>query len=207
MEAIKNYNNAYLKVYPKGAGNFGYMSISGIKYKGDSHLREMEENIKRHVDNVGSVEIAFDEDYDEWMCSKCETTWATEKEAEDCCKKPNNPTTPGKQGWGKMRIITIQEKNDISTGDYKYSIKILGIRFNRVLTQEEIVLEKYPFWFKFSRWLLEVMCRHEWEKDGTPELDGYFLGDRVHFFQEVKCKKCGKKDKYRYEDKSLDTSW
>jgi len=105
------------------------------------------------------------------------------------------------------KLIIIQRRENIETGDFEFLIKILGIKFNRVLTQEQIVLEKYPFWFRFSKGLLELICNHEWEKYGQPELDGYFLGDRVHSWQKVKCKKCGKEDKYRYEHKGLDTSF
>ena len=55
----------------------------------------------------------------------------------------------------------------------------------------------------------QFFCSHykSCEKVGFPKLDGYFLGDRVHFFQKVKCKKCEKEFEYRYEDKGLDTSF
>jgi len=85
MDAKKNWNNAYLEVYSRGAGDFGYFSMSGVKYEDSRHLEEMEEQIKRHVNRVGSVNILFDGC--EWICGKCGDEFETKEEAENChCK-------------------------------------------------------------------------------------------------------------------------
>jgi len=51
---------------------------------------------------------------------------------------------------------------------------------------------------KFIDKLKQFFCSHYkcCEKIGIPRLDGMFLGDKVHLFQKVKCKKCGKEFEY-----------
>lgn len=88
--AKPNYDAMYLKVFPKRAGNFGYASISGIHYEDDRHITDMQEQIERHIDNIQSIEIDFDEYWGKkWVCRKCESDYETEKEAEICCASKN----------------------------------------------------------------------------------------------------------------------
>jgi len=49
MDAKPNYNEGYLVVTPQYAGKWGGGSIGGMKYKDDSHLKSMANDIKRHV--------------------------------------------------------------------------------------------------------------------------------------------------------------
>ena len=82
MEAKPNYDSGYLRVEPKSAGDFGYVSISSIRYENDTHLSDMVDEIKRHIDRVSSATIS----YDCYVCGKCGNGYDTKNEAENCCK-------------------------------------------------------------------------------------------------------------------------
>jgi len=83
-EAIGDPDTAYLKVYPRNAGNFGNISISSICWDDTNHLDNMADQIKRHVDDFGHSEIA----YDGWLCPVCRCCYWEKNEAENCeCDK------------------------------------------------------------------------------------------------------------------------
>ena len=79
-EIIGNPDQAYLKVYPRRAGQFGGISISSIKWEDTNHLDDMQEQIKRHVDDYGGSQI----DYDAWLCPDCKCSYWEKEEAEEC---------------------------------------------------------------------------------------------------------------------------
>ena len=83
MKARPNYDNGYIKVTPRGAGDFGGFSMSGEHYKNNNHLDEMKDQIERHADRVRYCEIIIDG----FVCGECESEYDTEKEAEECCKE------------------------------------------------------------------------------------------------------------------------
>ncbi len=83
MNAKPNYDYGYIRVDMIGAGNFGSVSMSGIKYEDERHLEEASSEIKRHVDRVRSVDIH----YDYYTCGKCDDDFESEKEAEECCNE------------------------------------------------------------------------------------------------------------------------
>jgi hypothetical protein len=85
MKTKPNYEYGYIKVEPRGAGNFGLVSMSGIHYEDDSHLKDMVEDIKRHVDRVGNVEIH----YDFYVCGECGSEYETKEDADNCCQPTN----------------------------------------------------------------------------------------------------------------------
>ncbi len=107
-----------------------------------------------------------------------------------------------------MRIIEIHHRENYNNMTYEFLIVLLGIRFRKVLTHEQMVIDpKKPLWFTFSKWLQIKTCSHAWEKYGLPRMVGYFLGDApVDMIQESKCKICGKEDSYRYYS-GVDTSY
>lgn len=89
MDAKPYYNSFYLQIYPRGAGDYGFASISGIEYdqeQAESLFEEMKDQIKRHVDSVRSVHMEFDT----YLCGKCESDFDTRAEAEQCCTTQEN---------------------------------------------------------------------------------------------------------------------
>lgn len=83
MKAKIDYDSGYIKVYPKDAGDFGIVRMRGYSYKDDSHLRSMERDIQRHVDDVGFMSI----EYEGWLCGECENYFDNKKDAELCCEE------------------------------------------------------------------------------------------------------------------------
>lgn len=82
-KVIGNPNNWHIEVYPKRAGDFGFASISSIKYdskEAEDLAREIEQEIKRHVSGVSSCQMI----YESWICVECENEFDTKKEAENC---------------------------------------------------------------------------------------------------------------------------
>lgn len=93
-----------------------------------------------------------------------------------------------------MKIIEINSRENANTATWDYLIVIFGlIKLRRVLYQEQVVTDNYPFWFKASKWLLQNTCFHCLEKTGKEYLEGYFLGDYNTFLQDWKCTICEKK--------------
>ncbi|RLV66299.1 hypothetical protein STAN_1820 [Streptomyces sp. CBMAI 2042] len=78
-------------ITPRRLGDLGWMSISDRMASSDierdtrERCEEMAEQVKRHVDNVGSVEVQFTEVH---TCSHCFLTWE-ELTAEEAA----NPST------------------------------------------------------------------------------------------------------------------
>lgn len=55
MIKLKPTNNCYIKVFPRNAGNFGIFRMSGIERTPEEEYelcKEIEKDIKRHVDNI-----------------------------------------------------------------------------------------------------------------------------------------------------------
>ena len=80
---IGNPNNWHIEVYPKRAGDFGFASLSSIKYdtkEAEDLARDMQDEIKRHVDRVAGCSMI----YESWICPECENEFDTYKEAENC---------------------------------------------------------------------------------------------------------------------------
>ncbi|WP_097933331.1 MULTISPECIES: hypothetical protein [unclassified Streptomyces] len=75
-------------ITPRRLGDLGWMSISdrmasdNIERDTRERCEEIAEQVKRHVDNVGSVEVQFTEVH---TCSHCSLTWEvlTAEEAAD----------------------------------------------------------------------------------------------------------------------------
>lgn len=82
-KVIGNPNDWHIEVYPKRAGDFGFCSISSIKYDtvgAENLASDMEDNINRHVDGVSGCSMV----YDSWICVECNVNFDTRKEAENC---------------------------------------------------------------------------------------------------------------------------
>jgi hypothetical protein len=82
-KVIGNPNNWHIEVYPRSAGNFGYYSISSIKYntkEAENLASDMQDEIKRHTNDVSGTRMV----YDSFICLKCENEFDTEKEAINC---------------------------------------------------------------------------------------------------------------------------
>ncbi len=80
---IGNPNDWHIEVYPKRAGDFGFCSISSVKYdarEAEVLADDIEEQINRHVDRVGHCRMI----YDSYICLRCNTQYDTKKEAEEC---------------------------------------------------------------------------------------------------------------------------
>lgn len=98
-----------------------------------------------------------------------------------------------------MRIIQIERREDFNTQTIKFKIVFLGIPFYRTLLGEAVVFDKYPLWFRLSKWLLQKTCRHKWDKKGRPYMKSFILGDAPsQFWQEVKCSVCSKENRYTF---------
>lgn len=83
--AKQNPNDWHIEVYPRRAGDFGGISMSGIKYteKEAENLQvDIQNEIRRHINGVANTSVV----YDGWLCEECENEYSTKKEAEECCK-------------------------------------------------------------------------------------------------------------------------
>jgi hypothetical protein len=104
MAKIIEKRNFRVIVEPKSLGDFGGIRISDSFFyktqqeKENAYIRrceEIKEQIKRHVDGVGHVEIDFDA---EEKCSHCGYGWEVDESGlPQCCEKAQNefekPTT------------------------------------------------------------------------------------------------------------------
>lgn len=79
-KTLRDPNYTVIVVEAKRAGDFGYVSISGIRHEDDKHLQEMMKDIKRHVNGVASVYLQGG-----WICSECEHDYDSRVTADKCC--------------------------------------------------------------------------------------------------------------------------
>lgn len=107
MKAPGSKENYRVVIEPRRLGDFGGASMSlGLLYgRGpdaqkriekdmEARCSEMISDIKRHIDNVGSVHIDFDQEY---VCEHCGAGW-TEKSSTyngGCCDKDEENAPPG----------------------------------------------------------------------------------------------------------------
>ena len=83
---------------------------------------------------------------------------------------------------------------------HEYHVKFLVFKKVFVLTDEHIITEEYPLWYKVLTWYIQKKCKHRWEKIGLGTMIGVFLGNgKSKSKQKVKCIFCGKEDSYIYE--------
>ena len=83
LKPIGDPNNWHIEVYPKRAGDFGFCSMSSVKYdkkEAEDLAKEIEENIDRHIDGVQGCSMI----YDGWTCPVCENYFDTKEEAKSC---------------------------------------------------------------------------------------------------------------------------
>jgi hypothetical protein len=86
--------NFRVVVEPRALGNIGYISMSDrmacgndlarIRREYEQRCEEIAQQIKRHVDNVASARVEYDE---EPVCSHCGRDWTEESSAYNggCC--------------------------------------------------------------------------------------------------------------------------
>ncbi len=82
-EVVGNPNDWHIEVYPRRAGDFGYCSISSIKYsqkEAENLANDMISEIERHVDGVSGTRMI----YESYICMKCGNQFENEKEALEC---------------------------------------------------------------------------------------------------------------------------
>lgn len=99
-----------------------------------------------------------------------------------------------------MKLIEIYKRKNVMNCTFDFTIIILGIKFQRVVPYGKMLLDsRIPLFLTLSRFILQKTCEHEWEKIPVIEIEGLLLGDgNVFVIQKVRCKKCEKKDTYRY---------
>ena len=81
--------------------------------------------------------------------------------------------------------MKISSRENLDNLTYEYKIEVFGLVFYRTLYQEQVVLSNYPFWFRLSKWLLPVLCFHEWTFDKWSHFNVY-----NHYSKEFVCRKC-----------------
>lgn len=97
-------------------------------------------------------------------------------------------------------FIHIESRQDVMRLGSNYRIVVFGFVFIRFLPEENIIMQKYPTWFRLSKWFLQKTCRHSLKKYGKPKIEGYFFGDYpTTMIQEVSCEWCAKKSHYKYK--------
>jgi hypothetical protein len=90
--------NIHVEVYPRRLGNFGFMRVTDSMVSANiekdyiDRCEEMIEQIKRHVDDVDSAYVEFDQ---EFVCEFCGRDWTEDSDTYNggCCDKDeeNNP--------------------------------------------------------------------------------------------------------------------
>jgi hypothetical protein len=67
---IPNPNGWHIVVVPRNAGDFGFVSMSGVKYtpkEAEDLQDEITNEIKRHIDNISHCSV----EYTGFVCSEC----------------------------------------------------------------------------------------------------------------------------------------
>lgn len=96
MKTKGTKDNFRVVVTPRSLTNFGFASFSrGLFYSGpnaqeqwekdmQARCEEIERSIKRHTDNIDSIDIEFDQ---EFVCSHCGSSWTEESDTYNggCC--------------------------------------------------------------------------------------------------------------------------
>lgn len=84
MNIIGNPNDWVIEVEPKCAGDYGFASISSIRYTSDEAKdlqREMQSDIERHIDRVRYTRVV----YNSYICEDCNASGDSEKEVKAEC--------------------------------------------------------------------------------------------------------------------------
>lgn len=94
MAKIKEKSNFRVIVEPKGLGDYGGIRVSDSMFHKtqqdrekayERRCKEIIDQIKRHVDEVGRMEIDYDT---EETCSHCKLTWELDENGVPvCCDK------------------------------------------------------------------------------------------------------------------------
>ena len=92
-----------------------------------------------------------------------------------------------------MKVIQIHQRENVCNLTYEFLIVLFGlVKIRRVLFHHQVVMNEYPFWYRATKWLLKVTCKHKYKKEGGEYLQGYFIGDTNTFLQNWKCEICQK---------------
>ena len=71
-----------------------------------------------------------------------------------------------------MKLFEVHQRENVSNQTYEFLIVFLGLKFRKILTHEQIVInKKLPPWLRISKWLLQKTCGHRWEKEGSPRYE------------------------------------
>jgi hypothetical protein len=84
MKIIGNPNDWEIVVEPKRAGDYGFASISSIRYSHDEAedlQSEMRADIERHIDRVRYTSVK----YNSYYCDDCGAYGDNKAEAEEAC--------------------------------------------------------------------------------------------------------------------------
>lgn len=84
-----------------------------------------------------------------------------------------------------MQIVEIQKRENIHNMTWEFLISVLGLKFRRILSQENIIFNKYPTWYRFSKWLFEATCFHNWTFDKWSRFNLM-----SHYKKEYVCNRC-----------------
>ena len=76
-----------VEVYPRSPGNFGFARISGITRSDDEAMslcEDIKSQIRRHVDDVESVNVTWDSNP---VCGFCGSDWSEDTDVHNggCC--------------------------------------------------------------------------------------------------------------------------
>ena len=91
MGKIVNKYDYRVIVWPRSLGNFGFVSMSDSMIEPDEEKRnkryleickEIEDNIKRHIDNVDNIVITHDVDE---LCEHCGYAWEVDSDGIPMC--------------------------------------------------------------------------------------------------------------------------
>ena len=98
MKKLEGKSNFRVVVYPRRLGKFSCVSVPDSMVSSDieadylDRCKEIADAIKRHADNVGWVDIEYDQPY---VCEYCGNKWTEDSNTYNggCCDKDeeNNP--------------------------------------------------------------------------------------------------------------------
>lgn len=99
MAKSAKHENWRVEVYPKRLGDFGYFTISDSRASNDpgkeykQRCEEIKDQIKRHVDGIGSCSIECDVNF---VCEFCGWQWTEDSDTYNggCCGKDEENAPP-----------------------------------------------------------------------------------------------------------------
>ncbi len=91
MAKLERKSNFRVIVEPKRLGDFGSIRVSDSFFRNEAQIEkdyirrcnEIVEQIKRHVDEVDSVQVEYDVDT---VCGYCGREWEVEEGLPTCCQ-------------------------------------------------------------------------------------------------------------------------